>query len=100
MVALLELGGRRVAGGAVQSAVVPPGGPFGGGQFHLVDGPPGSSGANELGLVEPHHRLRQGVVVAVAAGPHRGDRARSARSEVATRQPTMRRLKTSMIKAA
>src|ERR1700736_5151242 len=71
----LELGRRQIVDGAVEPTLAPPVHPFGGGQLDLLEGPPGAAPADELGLVETHHRLGQGVVVAVAA---RADRTNGA----------------------
>jgi hypothetical protein len=71
--AALKLGRRQMVGGAVEPTLVPPIHPLGGGQLHLLEGPPGAAPADELGLVETHHRLGQGVVVAVAAGSDRAN---------------------------
>src|SRR3989442_13443895 len=114
MVALLVPRRRDVADGAVESPPSPPVDPCRGGQLDLFGRAPWSAPADQLGLVETHHGLGQGVVVAVAARTDRGDRAflseplgvangevlhAAARNEVATRQPTMARLKASTMKA-
>lgn len=58
---------RDVAELAEQAAVVEPVDPFEGGEFEVVDAPPGAFVADQFGLLEPEHRLGQGVVVGVAA---------------------------------
>jgi hypothetical protein len=55
--------------------VIEPVDPLQGGVLDLVDAPPGAAPADQLGLVQADDRLGQGVVVAVAAGADRGDRA-------------------------
>ena len=56
-----------VAEFAKQAAVVEPADLFEGGEFEVVEAPPGALVANQFGLVELDHRLGQGVVVGVAA---------------------------------
>jgi hypothetical protein len=70
-----ELGRRDRTNGLQEPAMVEPVDPFQGGVLDLVDALPGASPADQLGLVQPDDRLGQGVVVAVAAGTDRGDRA-------------------------
>jgi hypothetical protein len=41
--------------------------------FQVVDTPPGSFVANQFGFEEEVERLSEGVIVAVALGPDRGD---------------------------
>lgn len=43
-------------------------------KLDLLRRAPGTAAADELRLVEPHHRLREGVVVAVAPRANGGDR--------------------------
>jgi hypothetical protein len=61
MVGRLELGRRHVGAGAVETLLVPPGHPGGGGELDLVGRPPGALGPDELGLVEAVDRLGEGV---------------------------------------
>lgn len=70
IVDVLVLSRRQVAGSAVKAPVIPPFGPLGGRQLELLEGPPGASAADELGLLEADHSLGEGVVVGVAARPH------------------------------
>ena len=72
VVELLELGGWDVAEFAVQAAVVEPVDPGERRQFDVVGVAPGALAADEFGLVEPVHRLGEGVVVAVTDRPDRG----------------------------
>ena len=58
----LELGGRDIAAVLVESAVVEPVDPFGGGQFDFLDGAPRLPRLDQLGLVEAVDRLRQRVI--------------------------------------
>ena len=46
-----------------------------GGQLEVVDGAERAVDADAFGLVQPDHRLGQGVVVGVADGADRGQRA-------------------------
>jgi hypothetical protein len=55
--------------------VIEPVDPLQGGVLDLVDAPPGATPADQLGLVQADDRLGQRVVVGVAAGADRGDRA-------------------------
>ena len=55
--------------------MVEPVDPLQGGVLEVVDAPPGAALADQFGLVQADDRLGQGVVVAVAAGADRGDRA-------------------------
>ena len=59
--------GMSVAEFAEQAAVVEPVDPFEGGEFEVVEAPPGALVANQFGLVGPEHRFGQGVVVGVPA---------------------------------
>jgi hypothetical protein len=74
-VAVFELGGWDEAELAVESLVVEPVDVFEGGELDVVEATPGSSPADELGLVEPDGGLGHGVVVRVALGADRGDGA-------------------------
>ena len=67
VVEIFELCWRDVAELAEQAAVVEPVDPFEGGEFEVVEAPPGALVANQFGLVGPEHRFGQGVVVGVAA---------------------------------
>ena len=60
---------------AMQAAVVEEVNVIEGGELNIVQTAPGAVLADELGLVRPVERLRQGVVVGIAAGAHGGDRA-------------------------
>ena len=51
-----------VAAVFVEAVVVEPGHPFGGGVFDLVDRPPRLVRVDQLGLVQPIYRLREGIV--------------------------------------
>ena len=75
MVGRLELGGREIAAGAVEPLGIPPGDPGRGRELDRIDGAPGTPGPDELGLVEPVDGLGEGVVIAVALAPDRGDGA-------------------------
>lgn len=55
--------------------MVPPVDPAEGGEFDVVDGPPGALHGDQFGFVERVDRLGHGVVVGVALGPDRGDGA-------------------------
>ena len=70
----LELGWWEMADGLQEPAVVEPVDPLQGGVLDLIKTLPGAAPADQFGLVQPDDRLGQGVVVAVAAGAHRGDR--------------------------
>src|SRR3990170_3256831 len=72
MVGGLELGRRDVAAGGVEAAGGPEVDPPPGRQLDLLDAPPGAA-VDELGLVEAVDALGEGVVVAVAPRPDRGD---------------------------
>jgi hypothetical protein len=56
--------------------MVEPVDPLQGGLLDLVQAPPRATPADQLGRVQPNDRLGQRVVVGVAAGADRGDRAR------------------------
>ena len=58
-----ELGGRDVAEFAVESVVIEPLDPGECGELDVVDVSPRSLTADQLGLVEPVHRLDEGVVI-------------------------------------
>jgi hypothetical protein len=60
-----------VAAGLEQSSVVEPVDVLEGGDLDLLDGPPGSTRLDELGLEQPNHGLGEGVVVGVADRPDR-----------------------------
>ena len=64
---VFELCWRDVSELAVEATVVEPVDPFEGGEFEVVKAPPRALVANQFGLVEPEHRLGQGVVVGIAA---------------------------------
>ena len=70
-----ELGRRDMADRFQEPAMVEPVDPLQGGVFDLVDALPRAAPADQFGLVQPDDGLGQRVVVAVAAGAHRGDRA-------------------------
>ncbi len=57
----LVLGRRQVVDGTVKPTLVPPVHQLGGGQLDLLEVPPGPATADELGLVQAHHCLGQGV---------------------------------------
>ena len=61
IVGALELGWWDVAEGGVEALGVEPVNPLQSRQFHVVDGSPWSSPADQLGLVEPVDRLRERV---------------------------------------
>src|ERR1700730_12217803 len=75
MVSLLKLSRRYVSNGAVEALLVVPMDPAGGRQLELLERPPRTLLANELSLVETVDRLRQSVVVGVAARTDRTHRA-------------------------
>jgi len=72
---MLDLGRGAHVEFAVEALFVPPPHVFEGGELDLLDGAPRSALADEPGLVEPVHRLGEGIVEAVAEGPGRGFRA-------------------------
>ena len=74
MVGRLELGGRDVAAGPVEPLGIPPGDPARRRELDLVDRVPGTPRTDELRLVEAVDALGEGVVIAVALAPDRGDR--------------------------
>ena len=76
IVARFGFGGRDVADGLEQAAVVEPIHPVEGGELNLLQRAPGSPAPDDLGLVEAVDRLGQGVVVAVADAADRGLDAR------------------------
>ena len=59
----LQFDGRDVAAVLVEAVMVEPVDPLGGGVFHLVDRPPGLARVDQLGLVQPIYRLREGIIV-------------------------------------
>ncbi len=63
VVSVLCFDGCEVVAVFVGSAVVEPVNPFGGGDLEVVEALPGPSRFDQLGLVEPDHRLSQGIVV-------------------------------------
>ena len=63
----LELGWWHVAEFAEQASVVEPVDPFQGGEFEVFEASPGSTVADEFGLVEAVDGFGHGVVVAVAS---------------------------------
>ena len=65
--------GRDVSDGFEKPAGVPPVHPAEGGQLHVLDGPPGSSSGDQLGLVKADDRFGHGVVIGVSFRPDRGD---------------------------
>ena len=67
----LDLGGGEQIELSVQAMVVPPPDVFEGRQLDLLDRAPGALTADQLGLVETVHCLREGVVIAVPDGPGR-----------------------------
>lgn len=75
VVVVFELGQRDEPDFAVQAAVVEPVDVLGGGDLDLVEVEPGSAVADEFGLEQQVERLGQGVVIRVAGGSDRGDRA-------------------------
>ena len=64
-VLLFELGWWDVAEGTEQAVVVEPPHPSERGECDIFDPGPGTSGVDELSLVEPADRLSQGIVVTV-----------------------------------
>src|SRR5919198_1933152 len=56
-------GRRQVSDRAEQPGVVEPADPFGGGRLHLADITPWPEVVDDLGLVQPDHRLGEGVIV-------------------------------------
>ena len=64
------LDGCEVVAVLVRASVVEPVDPFGGGELDEVKGAPGAAWFDQLGLVEPVDRLREGIVI--ASGPDRG----------------------------
>ena len=62
------LGGRDVAEGAEEAAVVVPVDPLQRGKLQVLEAAPRSLLAHQLRLVEPVHRLGQRVVVGVRRG--------------------------------
>ena len=106
IVARLGFGGRNVADELEQASMVEPVHPVEGSELHRLGMMPGTTPADHLGLEEPDHRLRQGIVVAVAdAADRRLDAGlgkpltKPVSADRETRQPTMRRAKASMTKA-
>ena len=79
VVGVLELGGWHQADLAVQAAVVEPVDVLGDGDLEAVDVLPRALVADELGLEQRVEGLGEGVVVGVAAGADRGDRASARR---------------------
>jgi hypothetical protein len=71
----LKLRRWDVADGLQEPPVVEPVDPLQGGVLDLVEALPGAAPADQLGLVQPDDGLGEGVVVGVAAGANRGDRA-------------------------
>src|SRR5262249_57936137 len=59
----------------MEALVVPPVDPFAGFQFDMLGRPPGPATVDQLRLVEPMDRLRDGVVEAVPLGTDRTDDA-------------------------
>ena len=76
IVLLLGFGGRDVANGFEQPAVVEPVDPFERGVFDGLERSPWSPPVDHLGLVKAIDRLGQGVVIAVADTADRGLDAR------------------------
>jgi hypothetical protein len=60
-VQLLELGRRHVTDGAMEEALVPPLDPSGGDELQFVDGSPGRSLLDHLGLIKADDALGQRV---------------------------------------
>ena len=58
-----------------QAAVVEPVDPFEGGEFEVVEAPPGAFVADQFGLVEPEDRFGHCVVVGIAFRANRVDDA-------------------------
>jgi hypothetical protein len=75
VVGCLELGWRDVADRLEQASVVEPVDPLQRRELDVIDPLPGATPADQLGLVEADDRLGQSVVIRVAFGPNRGDRA-------------------------
>ena len=72
MVARFGLGGRYVADGFEETAVVVPGDPLESGVLHCLEAPPWSSPMDHLGLEQADDRLRQSIVVGVTDAAHGG----------------------------
>ncbi len=60
------LRGRDVANCAKEPAVVEPVDPLQRGELEVIAAAPGTTAVDQLRLVEPDHRLGQGVIVRVA----------------------------------
>src|SRR5262252_617317 len=71
----LELGRRPVVGCTMETLVVPPVDPFAGRKLDMLGRSPGPATVDQLRLVEPMDRLRDGIVEAVPLGAHRTDGA-------------------------
>ena len=82
IVARLGFGGRNVADGLEQAAMVEPVDPFEGSELDRLGMTPGPAATDHLGLEEPDHRLRQGSVVAVADAADRRLNARLGKPSV------------------
>ncbi len=61
----LELGRRQVVGRTMETLVVPPVDPLAGFQLDMLGRPPGPATVDELRLVEPMDRLRDGIIEAL-----------------------------------
>ena len=72
VVSLLGLDGREVVAVLEGTAVVEPVDPLGGGDLEVVEALPRPLRLDQLGLVEPDHRLGQGVVIRRPDGSGRG----------------------------
>ena len=70
---VLNLDRWSVADLAVEPAVVEPVDVFGRRDLEIVDAPPGPLAADQFAFEERIERLGEGIVVAVALGPNRGD---------------------------
>jgi len=70
VVGLLELHRRNVTVVLVQAAVIEPVDPFQGGDLDLLDGPPGATWLDQLGLVETGEQVARRIADAAhAPGP-------------------------------
>ena len=72
VVGRLQFDGWDVPAVLIEAVVVEPVDPFGGGEFDLLDGPPGLAWFDQLGLVQAVDRFGQGVVIGAADRADRG----------------------------
>jgi hypothetical protein len=76
MVCGFVLGWTPTAQRGVEAAVVPPVDPFQGGELDLLDGPPGPTPFDQLGLEQSVHGFGEGVIKAVPAAADRSGEPR------------------------